>query len=97
MVFLFVLITFDPILDDFLRFWINPEIQDGGPRWPPFRNGLDCLIKADFYGLFRFRLLVHTAYCYFSSELVFLVAFILAFRGTKTRASRLFRPFSLYF
>ena len=22
----------------FLRFWTNPEIQDGGPRWPPFRN-----------------------------------------------------------
>ena len=33
----------------------------------------------------------------FSSELVFLVAFILYFRGTKTRESRLFRPFSLYF
>ena len=39
MVFSFVLITFDPILDrDFLRFSTNPEIQDGGPRWPPFRN-----------------------------------------------------------
>ena len=58
---------------------------------------LDCLITADYYGLFRFRLLVHKAYCYFSSELVFLVAFILYFRGTKTRESRLFRPFSLYF
>ena len=38
MVFLFVLITFEPILDDFLRFWKNPEIQDGGPRWLPFRS-----------------------------------------------------------
>ena len=58
---------------------------------------LDCLITADFYGLFTFRLLVHKSYCYFSSELVFLVAFILYFRGTKTRESRLFLPFSLYF
>ena len=32
MVFLFVLITFEPILDDFLKIWINPEIQDDGPR-----------------------------------------------------------------
>ena len=29
MVFLFVLITFEPILDGFLRIWTNPEIQDG--------------------------------------------------------------------
>ena len=36
--FLFVLIAFELILDSFLRFWKNPEIQDGGPRWPPFRN-----------------------------------------------------------
>ena len=35
---LFLLITFDPILDDFVRFQTNSEIQDGGPRWPPFRN-----------------------------------------------------------
>ena len=27
MVFLFVLITFEPILDGFLRIWTNPEIQ----------------------------------------------------------------------
>ena len=60
-------------------------------------SGLDYLITADFYGLFRFRLLVHKSYCYFSSELVFLVAFILYFRGTKTRESRLFRPLSLFF
>ena len=32
MMFLFVLITFDSILRDLLRFWTNPEIQDGGPR-----------------------------------------------------------------
>ena len=38
LLFLFVLITFEPILDDFLRIWTNPEIQDSGPRWPPFRN-----------------------------------------------------------
>ena len=60
-------------------------------------SGLDYLITADFYGLFRFTLLVHKTYCYFSSDLVFLVAFILYFRGTKTRESRLFRPFSLCF
>ena len=29
MVFLFVLSTFDPVLDNFWRFWTNPEIQDG--------------------------------------------------------------------
>ena len=34
MVFLFVLITFEPILDGFWRIWTNQEIQDGGPRWP---------------------------------------------------------------
>ena len=28
--FLFLLITFDFILGDFLRFWTNPEIQAGG-------------------------------------------------------------------
>ena len=38
MMFLFVLITFDSILGDIMRFWTNPEIQDGGPRWPPLRN-----------------------------------------------------------
>ena len=38
MVFLFVLITLEPILDGFLRIWANPEIQDGGQRWPLFRN-----------------------------------------------------------
>ena len=42
MVFLLVLIIFEPILDGFLRIWRNPEIQDGGPRWPPFGN--DCAI-----------------------------------------------------
>ena len=64
---------------------------------PVALSGLDYLITADFYGLFRFTLLVHKTYCYFSSDLVFLVAFILYFRGTKTRESRLFRPFSLCF
>ena len=44
-------------------------------------SGLDCLTTADFYGLFRFRLLVHKV----------------DFGGTKTRESGLFRPFSLYF
>ena len=29
MVFLFVSITFEPILDGFLRFWKHPVIQDG--------------------------------------------------------------------
>ena len=37
MTFLFVFITFDSILGGFLRAWTNPEIEDGGPRWPPFR------------------------------------------------------------
>ena len=30
MVFLFVLITFYPILNGFLKFWTNSDIQDGG-------------------------------------------------------------------
>ena len=40
MMFLFVLITFEPILGVFLRIWANSEIQDGGPRWPPFSDTL---------------------------------------------------------
>ena len=32
--FLIVLITFELILDVVFRIWTNPEIQDGGPRWP---------------------------------------------------------------
>ena len=39
MVFLFVLITFEPISVGFLRLWTNTEIQDGGPRRPPFKSG----------------------------------------------------------
>ena len=32
-VFLFLLITFEPVLDGFLRIWTNPQIQGGGPGW----------------------------------------------------------------
>ena len=38
MMFLFVFITLKPILHGFLRIWANPEIQDGGTKWLPFRN-----------------------------------------------------------
>ena len=38
MVFLFVLITSEPISDGYLSFWTSPEIQDGGPRCTPFGN-----------------------------------------------------------
>ena len=51
MMFLFVLITFDSILGDFLRFWTNPEIQDGGPRWPPFRNDYAIITSCDVIAL----------------------------------------------
>ena len=44
---LFVLITFDPILNDFLRFWTNPEIQDGGQGWPPFKNDYAIITSGD--------------------------------------------------
>ena len=37
--FLFVFITLEPTLVGLLRFWTNPEIQDGEPRGPPLRNG----------------------------------------------------------
>ena len=47
MMFLFVSITFDPILDDFLRFWSNPEVQDGGPRWPSFRIDYAIITSCD--------------------------------------------------
>ena len=47
MMVLFVFITFDSILGDFLRFWTNPEIQDGGPRWPPFRNDYAIITSCD--------------------------------------------------
>ena len=47
MVFLFVLITLEPILDGFLRIWANPEIQDGGPRWPTFRNDFTVMTSFD--------------------------------------------------
>ena len=41
MVFLFVLkITYEPILDCFLRFWKNPEMQDGRPISPPIRRNV---------------------------------------------------------
>ena len=46
-VFLFVLITFDLILDEFRGFWSNPKIQDGGPRWPPFRNDYPIITSCD--------------------------------------------------
>ena len=44
---LFVLITFDSILGDFLRFWANPEIQDGGPIRPPLRNDYAIITSYD--------------------------------------------------
>ena len=47
MVFLFVLITFEPVLDGFLRFSTNPEIQDGGPRWAPLRNDFAIITTCD--------------------------------------------------
>ena len=47
MVFLFVLVAFEPILDGFVRFWTNPEIQDGGPGWPPFRNDSEIIMSCD--------------------------------------------------
>ena len=47
MVFLFVLITFEPILDGFWRIWTNPETQDGGPRWPPFRTDYPIITSCD--------------------------------------------------
>ena len=47
MVFLFVLITFELILDGFWRIWNNPEIQDGGLRWPPFRNDYAIITSCD--------------------------------------------------
>ena len=46
-VFLFVLNTFEPILDVFWRIWTNPEIQDGGPRWPPFRTDYAIITSCD--------------------------------------------------
>ena len=45
--FLLVLITLEPILDGFLRIWANPEIPDGGPRWPPFRNYYAIMTSCD--------------------------------------------------
>ena len=47
MMFLFSLITFEPILGGFLRFWTNPEIQDGGPGWLPFRSGYAIITSCD--------------------------------------------------
>ena len=49
MVFLFDLITFEPILDGCLRSWINLEIQDGGPRWPPFGNDYAIALFTDIF------------------------------------------------
>ena len=47
MLFVFVLINFDSVLGDFLRSWTNPEIQDGGPRWPPFKNDYAIITSCD--------------------------------------------------
>ena len=44
---LFVLITFEPILGGFWMIWTNPEIQDGGPRWPPFRTDYAIITSCD--------------------------------------------------
>ena len=38
---------FEPILDGFWRIWTNPEIQDGGPRWPPFRTDYAIITSCD--------------------------------------------------
>ena len=38
MVFLFVLLSIEPSLEGFLRFWTNPYVQDNGPSWSPLRN-----------------------------------------------------------
>ena len=43
MVFLLVFDSFESFdrfdnFDSFGRFWRNPEIEDGGPRWPPLKN-----------------------------------------------------------
>ena len=44
MVFSFVFITFEPISVGFFEVLEkNPEIQDGGSRWPPFRNDYQLL------------------------------------------------------
>ena len=51
MVFLFVFITFEPNLDGFRMIWTNPEIQDGGPRWPPFRNDYAIITSRDVTAL----------------------------------------------
>ena len=57
MVFLFVLITFDPILDGFLGIWTNPEIQHALKIWPPFRKDYAfmtlCDIITSWYGCQR--------------------------------------------
>ena len=45
--FLFVLVTFEPILDGFLRFCANPEIKDGGPRGQPIRNDYVIITSCD--------------------------------------------------
>ena len=52
MVFLFVLITLEPILDGYLRIWANPEIQDGSSRdwrfqWQSYFEKI-CFYNLDF-------------------------------------------------
>ena len=42
-----VLIAFEAILVGLVRFWKNPEIQDGGPRWPPFKNDYVIVASCD--------------------------------------------------
>ena len=41
-VFLFVLITSEMILDHFFEVLDKSRIQDDAPRWPPFRNVTSC-------------------------------------------------------
>ena len=48
MVFLFVSITLELIFDVFFsEIWANPEIQYGGPRWPPFKNDTEIMTSCD--------------------------------------------------
>ena len=34
-------------MDGFLMNWTNTEIQDGGQRWPPFRNDYAIIASCD--------------------------------------------------
>ena len=47
MAFVLIYVTFEHILDGFLRFAKLRKLDDGGPRWPPFIHHDAIIVSCD--------------------------------------------------